>query len=303
MTGDRYSTWACEDANPDEQYWPLLLASEFPQARVLTYGYNADVVRIFETTNGNGLRNYAQSMLLELDCERHSDRKRPLVFVAHSLGGLLVEEMLVDSLEPNEERFRLIAESTCGIMFFGTPHRGSALATWGLSMLKILRLFQHVNDRIVSVLQQHSDVLRSVEDRFQKELIHAEGRLKNIRITCFYEAVPMPNLGYIVPEDSATLAGHTNQSLDADHRDMTKFRYGVDDPGFKKVKGQLLDCIERAKAIKTAEHSKKQQADPRIEQSPSAYPSMAANSQFNVSHNTGHVGHNITPGPMNNTYR
>jgi len=99
-----------------------LLASEFPQARILTYGYDADVVRLFDTTNGNGLRGHSESFLWDLCNARKRDQKRPLFFIAHSLGGLVVEEMLLRALEPDDEHIRAVATSTCGIMFFGTPH-------------------------------------------------------------------------------------------------------------------------------------------------------------------------------------
>lgn len=46
-------------------------------------------------------------------------------FVAHSLGGLLVKEALRRSESSEEAEFKDIVKSTKGVIFLGTPHRGS----------------------------------------------------------------------------------------------------------------------------------------------------------------------------------
>jgi len=55
--------------------------------------------------------------------------RRPVVFAAHSMGGLLVKEMLARSLEEGEGgRHAALAAATRGVVFYGTPHFGSSLA-------------------------------------------------------------------------------------------------------------------------------------------------------------------------------
>jgi pimeloyl-ACP methyl ester carboxylesterase len=120
LTGNRTTTWTSRSSHGNHQdpFWPNLLANEFPKARVLTYGYDVDVVRLFETTNGNGLRGHSESFLHDLSYARYHNQKRPLFLIAHSLGGLVVEEMLLRALEPDDDSIQAIATSTCGIMFF-----------------------------------------------------------------------------------------------------------------------------------------------------------------------------------------
>jgi pimeloyl-ACP methyl ester carboxylesterase len=246
LTGNRTTTWTSRSSHGNHQdpFWPNLLANEFPKARVLTYGYDVDVVRLFETTNGNGLRGHSESFLHDLSYARYHNQKRPLFLIAHSLGGLVVEEMLLRALEPDDDSIQAIATSTCGIMFFGTPHRGSDVAPLGKAAANLVNLFKQTNSRILGPLQPNSDVLRSVEERFQREMIHKSGRLRHIKILCFYEAKPTSPIGFIVSEDSATLLGFTKLPLDADHSGMAKFKFGTEDPGFKKVKGQLENWIQ-----------------------------------------------------------
>lgn len=56
-----------------------------------------------------------------------SEQSRPLVFMAHSLGGLVVKHMLKQANDCAISRPALynIFISTIAILFFGTPHRGA----------------------------------------------------------------------------------------------------------------------------------------------------------------------------------
>eukprot|EP00198_Chlamydomonas_reinhardtii_P002763 XP_001692099.1 predicted protein [Chlamydomonas reinhardtii] len=60
--------------------------------------------------------------------------RRPVVFVAHSMGGLLVKEMLARSMDQAEAGGgpnAALAASTRGVVFFGTPHFGNGMAAMG----------------------------------------------------------------------------------------------------------------------------------------------------------------------------
>lgn len=67
---------------------------------MLVYGYNADVAT-FGSTKGNGpssdmIHQHAQTLLANLSLERKSEERTevPIIWVAHSLGGILVKRAL-----------------------------------------------------------------------------------------------------------------------------------------------------------------------------------------------------------------
>jgi hypothetical protein len=51
-----------------------------------------------------------------------SDASRPLVFLAHGIGGLVIKRALVDNAD--------ILRCTRHVIFFDTPHRGFDMQTW-----------------------------------------------------------------------------------------------------------------------------------------------------------------------------
>lgn len=106
--------------------WPTAwLPTDVPGARLLSLEYLAPI------TGWHG-----ESLPLELTVRSMMEQltaagvgQRPVVWVAHSMGGLLVKEMLAEALEegPGGAHYGLL-ESTRGCAFYATPHYGSSLA-------------------------------------------------------------------------------------------------------------------------------------------------------------------------------
>jgi hypothetical protein len=59
--------------------------------------------------------------------QRRKESLRPLLLIAHSLGGLVVKEALRKSRDCESVKPHLynVARSIVGVLFFGTPHRGA----------------------------------------------------------------------------------------------------------------------------------------------------------------------------------
>jgi len=74
-------------------YWPGdLLPSECPRARILTWGYDTVVTKkLSAPSNKNNILSHAKDLLFALARERPIGR--PIILVAHSLGGIVVKEV------------------------------------------------------------------------------------------------------------------------------------------------------------------------------------------------------------------
>jgi len=92
LTGNRQNTWTHNDG----VFWPQdLLPKDLPTARIMTFGYDADVVGIVKTAGSNTLRDHGKSLANDVAMRRARSNSimRPVIFVAHSLGGLVVEQV------------------------------------------------------------------------------------------------------------------------------------------------------------------------------------------------------------------
>ena len=197
LTGGSISTWH------NEQYdvvWPRdLLGQDLKIVRIFTFGYDADVANWWNPASNNRIGNHAEALIGALDRERRRTKTlmRKLIFVAHSLGGLVVKRCLALSKYSPEKYLRLIEASTFAIAFMGTPHFGSDLASWGSYAANIAKLVTRANKEIVSVLRPGSEMLFTIQKDF--------GGLSRIRaedgnpllITCFFEEEAVRFIGEV----------------------------------------------------------------------------------------------------------
>jgi hypothetical protein len=76
-------------------FWPRdLLKEDFPMARIMTFGYNTNITQGYEAANQGNIFSHARNLLYGLEAKRRQAPNRALVFIAHSLGGILVKEVL-----------------------------------------------------------------------------------------------------------------------------------------------------------------------------------------------------------------
>ncbi|KAI0434036.1 hypothetical protein F5Y09DRAFT_20100 [Xylaria sp. FL1042] len=248
LTGDRDKTWT---AHAQSTPWPkTLLPAELPRARLLTYGYDAYIVRnsVASTTR---LIDHASNLLHDLTTNRASCNafNRPLIFVAHSLGGLVCKEALLYSRNAPEPHLRGIFDCAVGMAFIGTPHRGSWMAAWARIPASALGCIKSTNKSLLDVLHTNDQLLESIQIRFWemvrelREGLHAEPR--KFEVSCFFEELPLPAVGLVVSKTSATFEGYTAVGIHANHRDMTKFS-SAEENGFKRLLGELTRWHEQA---------------------------------------------------------
>lgn len=91
----------------------------------MTFGYDSKVVKL-GGVNQLGIDGHAKALLNELAAIRRTTKLRPLIFIVHSLGGIVLKEAFRYTTGAGKIHKDLVsvATSTHGIIFFGTPHRG-----------------------------------------------------------------------------------------------------------------------------------------------------------------------------------
>ena len=131
------------------------------------------------------------------------ESKRPLIFIAHSLGGIIVKQALVWA--HREPQYQSIKDTTLGIVFFGTPHRGSDKANYGKILANVAAGVMHKpKSKLIDALRNNSDTLMTVTRQFKFDA-------PNIQILTFYETKPMSMFSSLVSvRDSGPLVHVTH---------------------------------------------------------------------------------------------
>ncbi|KAL2145400.1 hypothetical protein VTI28DRAFT_7327 [Corynascus sepedonium] len=111
-----------------DAYWPLdFLPASCPNARVFTWGYHTLVSNRKPLRPQGNIFAHAEELLVELASTRAAlgSGARPIVFVAHSTGGLLVKELLRLSEAERDGPLKEVLLSTTAVIFLASPHRGT----------------------------------------------------------------------------------------------------------------------------------------------------------------------------------
>jgi hypothetical protein len=122
-------------------------------------------------------------------------RQRPLIFVAHSLGRIIVKGALIFSNEATDEELKAVKLSTCGIIFLGTPHQGTNYSSLGHVLQNAVMLsLSGKNDRLLQSLESDSKYLELHLEPFK-------GISSDFPIVSFFELLPTRFLGIVSASD------------------------------------------------------------------------------------------------------
>jgi hypothetical protein len=96
----------------------------------------------------------------------------------------------------SSERFQNVRKSVVGVIFFGTPHAGSALGEWGQQIRSIASIAASTNPNILAPLDTNVDngQLEELRDEFNKMLgTAAEGKFSVHSFREMKAPVPIPH--------------------------------------------------------------------------------------------------------------
>ncbi|KAL6404711.1 hypothetical protein AUP68_11539 [Ilyonectria robusta] len=156
------------------------LPFDIPTARTMIYGYESTVVQSENIQNLEDLAtSFCNSLLALLD----GPTMRPILFIAHSLGGLIVKEALIILSKSNREDHTRLNRAVYGIAFFGVPHDGMDISSL------IPMVGDSPNRFLVESLSRINSQILSTQHR---EFHTALGRQGNSEVICFYETIQSP---------------------------------------------------------------------------------------------------------------
>jgi pimeloyl-ACP methyl ester carboxylesterase len=168
-TSLRTWSWKRDVAN----FWPLWLTEEDALAsfRIFSFGYNSNFKGA--TTNLN-TTDFAKELLFSLmtfsDGLKGNDGNpipigsRPMIFVAHSMGGLVVKKAYV--LGKHDSSYAGLIAQLHGIIFLATPHRGAQYAKILNNILSTAPLGS-TPKAYVAELDVHSSALQDINEQFR----------------------------------------------------------------------------------------------------------------------------------------
>ncbi|CAL5332364.1 unnamed protein product [Camellia sinensis] len=122
-----------EEAGKQGTFWPgEWLSVDLPHARMFSLKYKTNLTQWSGATLP---LQEVSSMLLE-KLVAAGIGSRPVVFVTHSMGGLVVKQMLSQAKVDNKDD---LVDNTIGVVFYSCPHFGSKLADVPWRMGLVLR--------------------------------------------------------------------------------------------------------------------------------------------------------------------
>ncbi|KAH8894406.1 hypothetical protein GQ53DRAFT_643154, partial [Thozetella sp. PMI_491] len=187
-------------------------------SRVMLFAYNTSPAK---GTSAMRFDDHARSLLEWLHLKREDTPTRPLMFICHSLGGLVVKQALVEATLARS--YTSIVEATRLVVFFATPHQGGNHVSVGAIVAELARVaFRNPPNDLLEALKKNSD---AATKRFEQ----SRNLPDKFFIVNFFECQSLraDRQQIIVDKKSATLnlpESHEKQvAIDADHSAICKF--------------------------------------------------------------------------------
>jgi hypothetical protein len=250
INADPRKTWMTnnklEGKRFPEECWLYWLGEDIPDVAVWTLGYPASAFAWQGFTME--LESRADNITNFLLNHPGLDRQRPIIFVTHSMGGLLVKHILRRAIsgDCSESNAEFLVNQTKGIVFLSTPHTGANLANFieGLAVL-----LPTVN---VSELKKNEPELIKLNNWFHRKFDKLDLKA---RVFCEKQRTPIKKglLGIlfrkiVVDENSANLLvpGVSVIPLDANHSSICwvkSYQFRKKDQLYSNVLNFINACL------------------------------------------------------------
>ncbi|RYP63764.1 hypothetical protein DL770_009311 [Monosporascus sp. CRB-9-2] len=207
--------------------WPRdLLKDDFQNARIITWGWTGP----FGSTNA--FSDQAEALLTDIAGTR-TDTSRPIVFVGHGIGGLVIKEALVTAamsrIYGSHHELGNVYPKTVGVIFLGTPHSNSGKQSLGEVISTAAQMsVRQPSNQLLRLLRESSEMFENQRDTFA--LVS-----RDIQVVCIRAKLSMPT-GQMISKASASYDGLNVRSDEflTNHVDLARFE-SRQDAGYQKL--------------------------------------------------------------------
>ncbi|CAG8885662.1 unnamed protein product [Penicillium egyptiacum] len=174
LDGHAYGSWQGR-GNLGRMWLRDFLSKDLPQCRTMIYGYNSKL-----SSHGvDTMLDYGRELMEEIKKIRNT-KERPLIFIAHSFGGIILAHCLVRAIQTMEEDHPAITSlhrATYGMILFAIPHKG-------LVMDDIQQMIagdqSHPREQLLQQISSKSDLLTH-------QLADFKNLIRDRKVVSFYE--------------------------------------------------------------------------------------------------------------------
>jgi hypothetical protein len=201
--GDAYSTWQNKKG---ERFFDFMKSDEvYKNSDFYVYGFPSEIFAPSFTID-DVVKNMRNRLLHDKVLEH-----KTIIFVAHSMGGLIVQRYLL--------AYREDAKKVPLIFLYSTPSEGSQLANVG-------KLFSP-NEGLKTMLNGDSNAyLENLENEWRQA---KDDRLLETRVHCAFEKRQTSGLAVVTRLSATRLCEGTQQPVDKDHIGIVKIDNPQDD--------------------------------------------------------------------------
>ncbi|KAH7138655.1 ankyrin repeat-containing domain protein [Dendryphion nanum] len=188
------------------------LVKEYPNARVLLYQCESAFHGSLKVEQF--LDNLALGLVDGLQSYRGDQIQRPLVFIGHSMGGLVIAKA-VTIMDARRDIYPKMFEATAGCIFFGSPFLGAEAASVAAMFANVAEKFGvATTSKLLDMMKPGDEALRELRGEF---LRLANKLNPKIEIHCFWEEqttdVAEMAAEFIKKRDTPNLAGRVSGAL------------------------------------------------------------------------------------------
>ncbi|KAK5637232.1 hypothetical protein RRF57_012944 [Xylaria bambusicola] len=247
-------------------FWPgELLPKDVPEARIFLFGYDAIIVSSKPgAISKTEVHRNADDLCAKLAAERSNTPdavNRPIIIIAHSLGGLVAAQLFVHGEQSNDDlSAKAIVKNICGLLFLGTPFRGSVVAGPAESVRRILQLLgADTQETTLKSLGLNSEKTNELTRSFSNLFIKRKTSNDQVHAFFFYETLTTQLTKWkhvqIAENDSAQLpdCGDTIP-IRADHHDICKFTTREEE-GYGLIVAAIRKCLKSPEAVSQSNQS------------------------------------------------